>query len=76
MIPYNPASSTAAYLDSSNRLIPYGLGAVPGSDLNPKPAMREATKSVRLLLDKWTTSGSTPVSDILDAEDAKGYKEA
>lgn len=31
----------------------------------PKPVMEEATNSVRLLLDKWTTLGSAPVSDVL-----------
>ena len=35
-----------------------------------------ATDSVRLLLDKWTTSGSAPISNVLDEEATKDKHEA
>ena len=56
MVPYRP---NAAYSTQRNRFISAGSDTVPGS------AMEEATRSVRLLLDKWTTSGSAPVSKVL-----------
>ena len=41
-----------------------------------RPVMQEATESIRLLLDKWTTSGSAPVSDVLSEEAAKDRQAA
>ena len=56
MVPYRPT------VNRSDRLISAGPG--PAS-LNPKSALDEAGQSVRLLLDKWTISGSTPVNNLL-----------
>ena len=56
MVPYRP---NAAYSTQRNRFISAGPDAVPGS------VMEEATRSVRFLLDRWTTSGSAPVSKVL-----------
>ena len=60
MIPYRPNTLRISH----NRL----LAAGPETDIGPKPAMQEATTSARLLLDKWTTIGSAPISDVLDEE--------
>lgn len=57
---------------ASDRLISDGQGPDSGT----KSATEEATNSVRLLLDKWTTSGSAPVSNILDEEAAREKDEA
>lgn len=65
MIPYQPPKS------NSPRFLPAGPGEAPSVDVNPESTMAEATHSVRLLLDKWTTPGSAPISDILDEEIAK-----
>lgn len=54
----------------SDRLIP----GRQESDI--KSGAQEAIDSVRLLLDKWTTLGSAPVSKILDEEAAQEEKEA
>lgn len=69
MVPYRTRVSNGI---RSDRLIPDRHGI--DSDL--KSATQEATKSVRLLLDKWTTSGSAPVSTILDEEAAREKNEA
>lgn len=68
MIPYRPISSNPANLDRSGRLITYGPSIDNNFGNDTKPSMEEATKSVRLLLDKWTTSGSAPVAAILNEE--------
>lgn len=47
-----------------------------GSDSDIKSAAQEATNSVRLLLDKWTTSSSALVSSLLDEEAAGEKNEA
>lgn len=75
MIPYEPSTSVPPYRDRSNYLISAGSNQTPGLEIGPKPAINEANRSVRLLLDKWTTSGSAPVSHILDAEATKDSQE-
>ena len=69
MVPYNPFG-TGPLL--SDRLI--GSGHIV--DSGTTSATQEVTKSVRLLLDKWTTSGSAPISNILDEEAARENNEA
>lgn len=69
MIPYTPGGSDPV---RSDRLIAGGHG--PDSGI--ASATQEVTKSVRLLLDKWTTSGSAPISNILDEEAARESDEA
>ena len=72
MIPYRASGSIPSGPSTSNRLI----SAEPiSSDLDAKLAMEEATKNVRLLLDKWTTTGSAPVADILEEEPARESKD-
>jgi hypothetical protein len=71
MVPYRPTISNEARYNQSNCLVPVKRGGPARSDTDPKPAMEEATNSVRLLLDKWTTSGSAPVSDMLVEKAAK-----
>ncbi|KAL6718674.1 hypothetical protein ACLMJK_002908 [Lecanora helva] len=75
MIPYKSDDSRMSYLKSSNRLISDRDQTMPGIEARPKPAIEEATQSVRLLLDKWTNSGSAPIADVLDAEDARNSRE-
>ena len=69
MVPYRPRLPNRI---RSDYLIPGGQG--PDSDT--KSATQEATNTVRLLLDKWTTSGSAPVSSILDEEATREKNEA
>ena len=69
MVPYNPRGSDPL---RSDRLIGGGHGADSGTT----SATQEVTKSVRALLDKWTTSGSAPISNILDEEAARENDEA
>ncbi|KAM0800716.1 hypothetical protein BDR22DRAFT_230643 [Usnea florida] len=69
MVPYNPFGSGPVL---SDRLI--GSGHV--ADSGTTSATQEVTKSVRALLDKWTTSGSAPISNILDEEAARENDEA
>ncbi len=69
MIPYKPKAPDRI---RSDRLIPAGQGP----DVNTKSVTQEATNSVRLLLDKWTTSGSAPISNVLDEEAAREKTEA
>lgn len=64
MVPYRPPVSNSSQAKQSDRLL-RAPGLSDTVETKPKPAMEEATKSVRLLLDKWTTSGSAPVSDFL-----------
>ena len=69
MIPYTPGGSDPV---RSDRLIAGGHGPDSGTT----SATQEVTKSVRLLLDKWTTSGSAPISNILDEEADRESDEA
>ena len=69
MVPYNPFGSDPLL---SDRLI--GSGQV--ADSGTTSATQEVTKSVRALLDKWTTSGSAPISSILDEEAAREINDA
>lgn len=69
MVPYNPFGSGPLL---SDRLI--GSGHV--ADSGTTSVTQEVTKSVRALLDKWTTSGSAPISNILDEEAARENDEA
>ena len=62
MVPYRP---NAAYSTQGNLFISAGPDGSTRPDTVPGSALEEATRSVRLLLDKWTTSGSAPVSEIL-----------
>ncbi|KAL8702077.1 MAG: hypothetical protein Q9201_004579 [Fulgogasparrea decipioides] len=63
IVPYRPSLPKPI---GSGRFISGGQG----SDVDTKSTAQQAANSVRLLLDKWTTSGSAPVSDILDEEAA------
>lgn len=69
MVPYKPGRPDPI---RSDRLISGG----DGPDSGTISATQEVTKSVRLLLDKWTTSGSGPISNILDEEAAREEDEA
>lgn len=69
MVPYNPSGPDPI---RSDRLISGGHGPDSGTTF----ATQEVTNNVRLLLDKWTTSGSAPLSNILDEEAAKEKDEA
>lgn len=69
MVPYRPNLPDP---NRSDRLICGGQS----SDSGTKLATHEATNSVRLLLDKWTASGSAPVSNILDEEVGREKNEA
>lgn len=71
MVPFEPGTSDTAYYHRSNYLISAGPSEPARLSTNPKPAMEEATKSVRLLLDKWTNSGSAPIASLLLEESAK-----
>lgn len=62
MVPYRPRLPN---MTQSDLLICGG----PSSNGGRTSAKQEATNSVRLLLDKWTNSGSAPISNILDQED-------
>ncbi len=64
MVPYKPGGPA---LIRSDHLISGG----DSQDSGTASATQEVTKSVRLLLDKWTTSGSAPTSNILDEEAAR-----
>ena len=68
MVPYNPFGMNPLL---SDRLI--GSGHV--ADNGTTSGTQEVTKSVRALLDKWTTSGSAPISNILDEEAAREINE-
>lgn len=68
MVPYRPAAFNSRHISQSNGQIIGPARSSNAIDTSPKPAMEEATKSVRLLLDKWTNSGSAPISDLLDEE--------
>lgn len=70
MVPFRPRPSPEF---NSDRLLDLSSW---GPDRGAKTATQEATDSVRLLLDKWTTSGSAPVSNLLDEEAARDEKEA
>ena len=69
MVPYSPFGTDPLL---SDRLI--GSGHV--ADSGTISGTQEVTKSVRALLDKWTTSGSAPISNILDEEAAREINEA
>ena len=69
MVPYRPSDPEPI---RSDRLISRGHGPDSGTT----SATQEVTKSVRLLLDKWTTSGSAPISNILEEEAAREKDEA
>lgn len=64
MVPYRPEGPDRKH---SDRLISGGHGPDSGTT----STTREVTESVRLLLDKWTTSGSAPISNMLDEEAAR-----
>lgn len=68
MVPYRPRPSHQINCD---RLIPYKQD----TDSDIKHLSHAVTNSVRLLLDKWTNSGSAPVSNILNEEAAKEQSE-
>ncbi|KAL8724345.1 MAG: hypothetical protein Q9181_006866, partial [Wetmoreana brouardii] len=68
IVPYRPSLPQSI---GSGRLISGGQGP----DGDTRSAAQQAANSVRLLLDKWTMSGSAPVSDILDEEAAAAEKQ-
>ena len=69
MVPYRPAASNSRLISHSNGHLISTARNSNANDTAPKPAMEEATESVRLLLDKWTNSGSAPISDFLDEDE-------
>ena len=69
MVPYRPRRPDPI---RSNYLLAGGQD----TDNDTKNTTEEATKSVRLLLDRWTTTGSAPISNTLDEEAAKEKHEA
>ena len=70
MIPYRPTDSHPIL---SDRLI----SGTHGPDMSDTPsATRGVSTSVRLLLDKWTISGSATISDVLEEEAAREKDEA
>ena len=87
---YNDSSDSSIHRESNLflQMVPYRPGGLDpirsdrlisdkqDHDRGTKSATEEATNSVRLLLDKWTTSGSAPVSNILDEEAAREKDEA
>ena len=69
MVPYRPGGPDPI---CSDRLLSDGQDPDSGT----KSVTEKATNSVRFLLDKWTISGSAPVSNILDEEAAREKDEA
>ena len=69
MVPYRPRRPHPIRSD-------YLLAGGQDPDNCTETTAEEATKSVRLLLDRWTTTGSAPISNILDEEAAKEKLEA
>ena len=69
MVPYRPRRPHPIRSD-------YLLAGGQDRDNGTENTTEEATKSVRLLLDRWTTTGSAPISNILDEEAAKEKLEA
>ena len=89
-LPYNESSDPVVHRESDLllQMVPYRprvprpirsdylLAGGQGPDNGTETTTEEATKSVRLLLDRWTTTGSAPISNILDEETAKEKTEA
>lgn len=87
---YNDASGPSMHRESNSllQMVPYSprfldpirsgrfISGRQLPDSGAKSATQEATNSVRLLLEKWTTSGSAPVSNVLDEEAAGDKSEA
>lgn len=72
MVPYK-----SFYTDQGNsRLTIAGPDGPARLGIGEKPVIEEATESIRLLLDKWTATGSAPISDVLVEEAAKDHREA
>ena len=69
MVPYRPRGPHPIRSD-------YLLAGGQDPDNGRGTTTEEATKSIRLLLDKWTTMGSAPISNILDEETAQEKIEA
>ena len=69
MVPYRPRGPHPIRSD-------YLLASGQDPDNSTETTTEEATKSIRLLLDRWTTTGSAPISNILDEEAAKEKIEA
>ena len=69
MVPYRPRGPSPIRSD-------YLLAGGQDLDNGTETQTEEATNSVRLLLDKWTTMGSAPISNILDEEAAEEKHEA
>lgn len=68
IVPYRPRT---LHQVNSDRLIPYRQE----TENDIKHLTQGATNSVRLLLEKWTNSGSAPVANILNEEAAKEKSE-
>ncbi|KAL8788755.1 MAG: hypothetical protein Q9195_007162 [Heterodermia aff. obscurata] len=68
---YRPISSNPVNHDRSGHLITFRPSIDNRFEDDANSPMEEATKSVRLLLDKWTTSGSAPIDAILNEEQAE-----
>ena len=68
MVPYRPNFPRPI---RSDRLLP----AVLGRDGSKQSTSNGPTESVRHLLDKWTLSGSAPISTILDEKSSKEEEE-
>lgn len=69
MVPYRPRGPQPI---RPNHL----LAGRQDPDNDTETTTEEATKSVRLLLDRWTSMGSAPISNILDEEAAQEKIEA
>ena len=69
MVPYRPRGPHPIRSD-------YLLAGGQDPDNGTETTTEEATRSVRLLLDKWTAMGSAPIANILDEEAAKEKIEA
>ena len=69
MVPYRPSGPAPIRSD-------YLISGGDSPDSGTASAAQEVTKSVRLLLEKWTTSGPAPISNILDEEATREKDEA
>ena len=84
-VPYNDFLASTIYRESDLllQIVPYRspfpsepmsnrlISAPEGPCSETKSATAKVTSSARLLLDKWTASGSAPVTDLLNEEAIK-----
>jgi hypothetical protein len=65
MVPYRSRSSYSTTTRTSQRFLTEGENTPDSPDTELSDSVGEASRSARLLLDKWTTPGSLPVAKIL-----------